>query len=76
MSVALPALPFENAPAEQCFLHVFLSMGAEFGVDKDVFFSTLPLMAEQALASGSPNNNPRQVDKDEIVKLYETAWES
>jgi alcohol dehydrogenase class IV len=49
---------------------------AEFGVDKDVFFSTLPLMAEQALASGSPNNNPRQVDKDEIVKLYETAWES
>lgn len=49
---------------------------AEFGVDKDVFFSTLPLMAEQALASGSPNNNPRQVDKDEIVKLYEIAWES
>ncbi|MBJ2137283.1 iron-containing alcohol dehydrogenase [Paraglaciecola chathamensis] len=49
---------------------------AEFGVDKDVFFSTLPLMAEQALASGSPNNNPRQVDKNEIVKLYETAWES
>ena len=49
---------------------------AEFGVDKDVFFSTLPLMAEQALASGSPNNNPRQVDKHEIVKLYEIAWES
>ncbi|MBU3018251.1 iron-containing alcohol dehydrogenase [Paraglaciecola agarilytica] len=49
---------------------------AEFGVDKDVFFSTLPLMAEQALASGSPNNNPRQVDKNEIVKLYEIAWES
>jgi alcohol dehydrogenase class IV len=49
---------------------------AEFGVDKDVFFNTLPLMAEQALASGSPNNNPRQVDKDEIVKLYEIAWES
>jgi alcohol dehydrogenase class IV len=45
-------------------------------VDKDVFFNTLPLMAEQALASGSPNNNPRQVDKDEIVKLYEIAWES
>ena len=37
---------------------------AEFGVDKDVFFSTLPLMAEQALASGSPNNNfPRQFHK-------------
>lgn len=49
---------------------------AEFGVDKDAFFSTLPLMAEQALASGSPNNNPRQVDKHEIVKLYEIAWES
>lgn len=49
---------------------------AEFGVDKDVFFSTLPLMAEQALASGSPNNNPRLANKDDIMALYKTAWDS
>jgi alcohol dehydrogenase class IV len=49
---------------------------AEFGVQKDTFYSTLALMAEQALASGSPNNNPRLVSKDEIIALYKTAWES
>ena len=47
---------------------------AEFGVQKEVFFNALPLMAEQALASGSPNNNPRLVSKDEIIALYKTAW--
>ena len=47
---------------------------AEFGVQKEMFFNALPLMAEQALASGSPNNNPRLVSKEEIIALYRTAW--
>ncbi|ABG42252.1 iron-containing alcohol dehydrogenase [Paraglaciecola sp. T6c] len=49
---------------------------AEFGVQKDMFNNTLALMAEQALASGSPNNNPRLASKDEIIALYKTAWDS
>ena len=31
-------------------------------------------MAEQALASGSPNNNPRVPSKAEIIALYHEAW--
>jgi alcohol dehydrogenase class IV len=31
-------------------------------------------MAEQALASGSPGNNPRIPDADEIVALYDRVW--
>jgi alcohol dehydrogenase class IV len=31
-------------------------------------------MAEQALASGSPGNNPRVPDRQEIVALYEQVW--
>ena len=34
----------------------------------------MALMAEQALASGSPANNPRVPDKEEIVALYREVW--
>ena len=32
-------------------------------------------MAEQALASGSPANNPRVPSKAEIVALYRAVWD-
>jgi alcohol dehydrogenase class IV len=38
--------------------------------DKDL----LRLMAEQALASGSPQNNPRVPTSEDIIELYKTAW--
>ena len=31
-------------------------------------------MAQQALASGSPNNNPRVPDVAEMVALYREVW--
>ena len=34
----------------------------------------LSLMAEQALASGSPQNNPRVPAANEIVALYQEIW--
>lgn len=40
------------------------------GIDKDEWFRLLPLMAEQALASGSPANNPVVPTVDEILDLY------
>ena len=45
-----------------------------FGIDKAVWDVKLPLMADQALASGSPANNPRIPSKDEIVALYQVVW--
>lgn len=47
---------------------------AEFGIDRDHFFEVRHTMAEQALASGSPGNNPRVPDAAEIVTLYESLW--
>ena len=35
---------------------------------------TLNLMASQALASGSPQNNPRVPTKNQIIQLYEEVW--
>jgi alcohol dehydrogenase class IV len=47
---------------------------AEYGIDKAAWFDSLELMAEQALASGSPGNNPRVPESDEIVDLYRQVW--
>ncbi len=44
------------------------------GVDETRFQSSLSKMAADALASGSPQNNPRVPTADEIVALYEQAW--
>jgi alcohol dehydrogenase class IV len=47
---------------------------AQFGIDRQQFFDQLQVMAEQALASGSPNNNPRVPSAEEIVELYKQLW--
>ncbi|UPW06818.1 iron-containing alcohol dehydrogenase [Rhodococcus pyridinivorans] len=41
-----------------------------YGIDKQTWDERLPVMAEQALASGSPNNNPRIPTAEEIRDLY------
>ncbi|MFT7561908.1 MAG: alcohol dehydrogenase class IV [Flavobacteriales bacterium] len=46
----------------------------QFGIEKKAFFDALDLMAEQALASGSPNNNPRVPSREEIVGIYKQLW--
>ena len=46
----------------------------QFGIDEADFRRLLPRMAEQALASGSPGNNPRQPEAREIIGLYEEAF--
>jgi alcohol dehydrogenase class IV len=45
-----------------------------FGIDKAEWDAKLDLMADQALASGSPANNPRVPSKAEIVALYQVVW--
>lgn len=44
------------------------------GVTSDLFETSLVKMAEDALASGSPTNNPAIPDAGEIVRLYREAW--
>jgi len=46
-----------------------------FGIDAAAWDRLLPTMAAQALASGSPANNPAVPTEDEIVALYRRAWE-
>jgi alcohol dehydrogenase len=45
-----------------------------FGIKEADWTRKMELMAEQALASGSPNNNPRVPTASEIVALYRAVW--
>lgn len=45
-----------------------------YGLEESRWNDLLPLMAEQALASGSPANNPRVPAHAEIVELYQKVW--
>ena len=47
---------------------------AAYGIEEAAWFGSLPTMAEQALASGSPANNPRIPEAADIVSLYERVW--
>jgi len=45
-----------------------------YGIEPAAWESRLEVMAEQALASGSPGNNPRVPHKAEIVALYRAVY--
>ncbi len=46
----------------------------EYGIGAERWWELAPLMAEQALASGSPDNNPRVPGAEEIVELYHAVY--
>jgi alcohol dehydrogenase class IV len=46
----------------------------QFGISRQQFFDLMPTMAEQALASGSPNNNPIVPTADQIIDIYKQLW--
>lgn len=45
-----------------------------FGIDKIAYENATKQMAEDAIRSGAPNNNPRVGTLEEIIGLYEKAW--
>lgn len=47
---------------------------AAYGIAKQRWDELVPLMAQQALASGSPANNPRIPGADDIEALYRQAY--
>lgn len=47
---------------------------AEFGIDRDEFLAKVVTMAEQAIASGSPANNPLVPTVDEVINLYQSLY--
>lgn len=46
-----------------------------YGIDEVLYRQHIPEMARQALASGTPGNNPRIPTLEETLALYEAAWD-
>jgi alcohol dehydrogenase class IV len=46
----------------------------DYGIDEKRYRELMPTMASQALASGSPGNNPRVPTAEEIVELYSRVY--
>ncbi len=46
----------------------------QFGIDRERYFALIPIMTAQALASGSPANNPRIPSADEVAAIYRQAF--
>jgi alcohol dehydrogenase len=45
-----------------------------YGIDPKEWEESIPIMAQQALASGSPDNNPRVPTAQQIEQLYQEVW--
>jgi alcohol dehydrogenase class IV len=45
-----------------------------WGIDAERYEQLLPVMASQALTSGSPGNNPRVPTSDQIIDLYRRVY--
>ena len=44
------------------------------GIEKEAFERSLSKMAHDAIESGSPSNNARSVNEEQIIELYKKAW--
>ncbi|MFT5572928.1 MAG: alcohol dehydrogenase class IV [Cryomorphaceae bacterium] len=71
------------AVAHQKLMHELLAINlelqvptpAEFGINRSDFDAVKLVMSEQALASGSPSNNPRVPTIPEMLEIYDQLWE-
>lgn len=46
----------------------------QWGIEEDAFYAVIPKMAIDAMASGSPANNPKVPTQDELMELYKIAY--
>jgi len=72
----LPAMEAANLAAEsikRLIKDIKIPSLQELGVNKEELGKLAPRMAEDAIASGTPANNPRQATEEEIVELYKLA---
>ena len=46
----------------------------QWGIEKNSFYTAIPKMAVDAIASGSPGNNPKVPTKEELMELYKIVY--
>ena len=46
----------------------------QYGINKDEFEAVMDKMAEDAIASGSPANTIKDIDKKDVLTIYKALW--
>ena len=47
----------------------------EYGIDQEKFFAELDKMASDAMESGSPSNTRKKLDKEDLIRIYQSLWQ-
>lgn len=47
----------------------------QYGIDKDEFFNAMDKMADDAIASGSPANTIKVINKEDVLNIYKALWD-
>jgi alcohol dehydrogenase class IV len=71
----LEAAELANKAIKKLIRDVKIPSLKELGVQRERLDQLAPTMADAAIASGSPGNNPRQATKEEIIELYKLTYE-
>lgn len=67
------AMAFKHAVTKLC-IDLEIPTLKEYGVNETSFMANLDKMAQDALDSGSPANSMREVNKEDIIKIYKSLW--
>ncbi|WDV07585.1 iron-containing alcohol dehydrogenase [Lysinibacillus irui] len=54
--------------------HMKIGNLKQWGIEEQAYYDAIPKMAEDAIASGSPSNNPKVPTKEELMELYKIAY--
>ena len=46
----------------------------KYGIEKDKFFEVMDKMADDAIASGSPANTIKEIEKEDVLAIYRNLW--
>lgn len=46
----------------------------QWGIEEQAFYAAIPKMTADAIASGSPGNNPKVPTQEELIELYKIAF--
>ncbi len=68
------AKKFIDACAELCKICEIPSL-EKYGIDKNEFFEVMDKMAEDAMASGSPSNTIKEINKNDLLAIYKKLWD-
>ena len=68
------ALAFLKAVEELCRTLEIPTL-EEYGIDRELYFASIDKMAADAMTSGSPSNTRKELDAEDLKKIYRQLWD-